>query len=105
MLTGCSFALMLISFCILLSRKYETNFIVQSLHKTGQLALTFYLAHVIIGMGIIDEINPSKMGKYSIDFTLPYALFFGVLCVSFAVIWTKYRKSGPLEWIMRKLTD
>jgi uncharacterized protein len=105
MLTGCSFALMLISFCILLSRKYETNFLIQSLHKTGQLALTFYLAHVIIGMGIIEEINPSKMGKYPIDFTLPYALFFGILCVVFAVIWLKYKKSGPLEWLMRKLTN
>jgi uncharacterized membrane protein YeiB len=56
-------------------------------------------------MGIIEEINPSKMGKYPIDFTLPYALFFGILCVVFAVIWTKYLKTGPLEWVMRKLTD
>jgi uncharacterized membrane protein YeiB len=56
-------------------------------------------------MGIIEEINPSKMGKYPIDFTLPYALFFGISCVVFAVIWTKYQKSGPLEWVMRKLTD
>jgi uncharacterized membrane protein YeiB len=105
MLTGCSFSLMLISSCILLSSKYEANFLVQSLHKTGQLALTFYLAHVIIGMGVIEEINPSKMGKYPIDFTLPYAMFFGLLCVLFAVIWTKYKKSGPIEWVMRKLTD
>ena len=105
MLTGCSFALMIISFCILVCGKYETNFLVQALHKTGQLALTFYLAHVIIGMGIIDEMNPSKMGKYPIDFTLPYAIFFSILCVIFAVVWTKYKKSGPLEWIMRKLTD
>lgn len=105
MVTGCSFALMLISFCIILSSKYESNFIVQSLHKTGQLALTFYLAHVILGMGIIEEINPSKMGKYPIDYTLPYALFFSVLCIGFAVLWTKYRKAGPLEWIMRILTD
>ena len=105
MLTGCSFALMIISSCILLSSKYEASFLVQSFHKTGQLALTFYLAHVIIGMGIIEEINPSKMGKYPIDFTLPYALFFGILCVVFAVIWTKYLKTGPLEWVMRKLTD
>lgn len=105
MITGCSFALIIITSCILISRKYENNFIVQSIHKTGQLALTFYLAHVIIGMGIIEEINPEKMGKYPIDFTLPYALFFGVLCVIFAIIWKKYKKAGPLEWVMRKLTD
>ena len=105
MLTGCSFALMLISLSIIVSNKFETNFLVQSLHKTGQLALTFYLAHIIIGMGIINEINPNKIGKYTIDFSLPYALIFSILCIVFAVFWTKYKKAGPLEWLMRKLTN
>jgi len=105
MLTGCSFSFAIISFSILVSSSFETNFIIQSLHKTGQLALTFYLAHVIIGMGIIEAISPLKMGKYPIDFTLPYAFLFSISCVVFAVIWKKYKKTGPFEWFMRKLTD
>jgi len=41
-------------------------------------------------MGIMEEINPEKMGKYPIDFTVPYALFFVFLCIIFAVVWRKY---------------
>lgn len=103
MISGSSIAILVISVSILIAKKYENNFIIISLAKTGQLALTFYVAHVIIGMGIVEFINPEKMGKYSIEFSIIYALIFSVFCVLFAVIWTKYKKTGPLEWVMRKI--
>jgi len=103
MISGSSIAVFIISMSILIAKKYETNFIIVALTKTGQLALTFYVAHVIIGMGIVEFINPEKMGKYSIEFSIIYALVFSVFCVLFAVIWTKYKKTGPLEWVMRKI--
>ncbi|PIE51000.1 MAG: hypothetical protein CSA38_00585 [Flavobacteriales bacterium] len=105
MFNGISVAFLIISACILVAKRFQGNFIIDTLTKTGQLALTFYVAHVIIGMGIIDIINPNKMGNYSIEFSMIYALVFSVLCVLFALIWRKYKKSGPLEWIMRKITD
>lgn len=104
MISGSSISICIISICILLAKKYEKNFIINALNKTGQLALTFYVAHVIIGMGIVEVINPTKMGKYTINFSLIYALVFSFLCILFAIIWTKQGKTGPLEWIMRKLT-
>ncbi|MFQ3305902.1 MAG: hypothetical protein ACI9K4_000967, partial [Polaribacter sp.] len=30
---------------------------------------------------------------------------FSLLCIVFAVVWRTYKKQGPLEWIMRKVTD
>jgi len=105
MFSGSSIAIFIISSCILLANKYEGSRVIDSLYKTGQLALTFYVAHVIIGMGIIEAINPEKMGKYSIEFSFSYALIFSLLCVVFAIIWRKKKPSGPLEWIMRKITD
>lgn len=104
MISGSSIAIFIISMSILIAKKYENNFIIVALTKTGQLALTFYVAHVIIGMGIVEYINPEKMGKYSIEFSIIYALIFSMFCVLFAVIWTKYKKTGPLEWVMRKIT-
>ena len=95
----------LISACILIAKLFENSFIIDALNKTGQLALTFYVAHVIIGMGIIKTINPSKIGEYSVELSVIYALSFSLCCILFAVIWRKYKKSGPLEWIMRKATD
>jgi uncharacterized membrane protein YeiB len=56
-------------------------------------------------MGVIEAINPSKMGNYSIEFSVLYALLFGFSCIVFAIFWLKYKKSGPVEWVMRKLTD
>jgi uncharacterized membrane protein YeiB len=105
MFNGISIAFAIISACIIVAKRFENNKIIDALNKTGQLALTFYVAHVIIGMGIIEAINPAKMGNYSVEFSVVYALVFSLLCIVFAVIWRKYKTSGPLEWIMRKITD
>ena len=105
MINGISISIVIISSCILLAKRYENNIVVGALNKTGQLALTFYVAHVIIGMGIIEKIAPLKFGEYSIEFSVIYALIFSLLCILFADIWLGYKKSGPLEWIMRKITD
>ena len=105
MFNGISVAFAVISACIIIAKKFENSFIIDALNKTGQLALTFYVAHVIFGMGTIEAINPSKMGNYAVEFSVTYALFFSLFCVIFAVIWRKHKKYGPLEWVMRKVTD
>lgn len=105
MFDGIAVALSIISACILMARRFEHSFIIDALNKTGQLALTFYVAHVIIGMGIVEAINPSKMGAYSVEFSVIYALVFSLSCILFAVTWRKYKEQGPLEWMMRKVTD
>lgn len=105
MISGSSIALFVISACILIGRKFEHSKIIDALNKTGQLALTFYVAHVILGMGIVETIEPGKLGKYPVEFSVIYALAFSLLCILFAIIWRKYKASGPLEWVMRKLMD
>jgi len=105
MLTGSSIAIFIISFCILLARRFEHNKIILTLNKMGQLALTFYVAHVLIGMGLVEAIGTKKFGEYSIEFSLGYALFFSLCCILFAALWSRYRTQGPLEWLMRRLTD
>ena len=105
MIAGSSFATGIISICILISNKYKEHFIIQVLKRTGQLALTFYVAHVVIGMGIVAVLNPENMGSYSITFSFTYALLFSFLCIVFAYLWTQKKEQGPLEWIIRKLTN
>jgi uncharacterized membrane protein YeiB len=105
MFNGIAIAFSIISACILIAKKFENSFIIDAFNKTGQLALTFYAAHVIVGMGIIEILNPSKMGNYSVEFSVVYAIVFSLLCMLFAVIWRKHYNAGPLEWVMRKLTD
>jgi uncharacterized membrane protein YeiB len=105
MISGSSVAIFLISSCILISKKYENTTFIHILKNTGQLALTFYIAHVIIGMGCIEIVSPIKMGEYTINFSFLYALFFIIVCIIFSMIIKKHIKHGPIEWIMRKLTD
>jgi len=103
MFGGISVAISLTSASILIAKKYQNSKAITALYKTGRLALTFYVAHVVVGMGIIDAIDSSKMGSYSIVFSVIYALAFSLTCIAFATIWLKYKRSGPLEWIMRKI--
>jgi uncharacterized membrane protein YeiB len=103
MLNGVAIAVLVISLCILLGKNYATNKVVVALNNTGQLALTFYVAHVVLGMGIIEAISPSKMGTYSIEFSVGYALIFSLLCIVFANLWLKFKHHGPLEWIMKMI--
>ncbi|WP_299159101.1 heparan-alpha-glucosaminide N-acetyltransferase domain-containing protein [uncultured Tenacibaculum sp.] len=105
MISGSSFAIGIISICILISYKFKNHFIIQVLKKTGQLALSFYVAHVVIGIGIIAVFAPEKMGKYSITFSFIYALLFSISCIVFAYVWSKSKKQGPLEWLIRKITN
>lgn len=105
MLGGSCIAICVISACILIAKRFENNGIISALNKTGQLALTFYVAHVVIGMGVMEPLGPKQFGEYSVDFSVIYALVFSLLCILFAIFWTRFKKSGPLEWIMRKLTD
>lgn len=104
MFNGISFAIATISACILLAERFKNNSIVQALYKTGQLALTFYVAHVIIGMGLGMEIIPQNEGNvYSLGAFI-YTILFSLACLVFAIIWLRYKSSGPLEWFLRKIT-
>lgn len=105
MFNGILISVVIISACILIAKRYEDNWLVQSLNKTGQLALTFYVAHVVIGMGMIANEDSSNLGSYSIEFSVLYALGFSFLCIVFATVWLRFKKSGPLEWIMRKIAN
>lgn len=70
---------------------------------TGQLALTLYVAHVIFGMGIMDELGMLNQSN-SIEATyIATGLFYGG-AILFATMWRKYYSRGPLESVMRRLT-
>lgn len=105
MLSGIAIALFVISFCILWGLKQPDSKLIMALNRSGQLALTFYVVHVIIGMGLVEFFLAEQMGQLSIGFSLAYALFFSALCVIFAWFWLRHFRMGPLEALLRRLTD
>ena len=104
MISGSSLAIFVISASILIAKKYPGNRIIKALNVTGQLALTFYVAHVVIGMGLVEAFGRQSFGSYTAEFSLYYALIFSTCCVLFALVWAKFKQTCPLEWLIRKLT-
>lgn len=105
MFNGISFAVLITTASILLANHFPFSRIIASLNKTGQLALTFYVAHVVIGMAAIEFFGSQPLGSYSLGFSMIYALSFSLSCIIFAEIWLRKYRFGPLEFLMRKLLD
>lgn len=103
-LNGMAFAAMLISGCVWLSRSFKHSKIMHKLDETGRMALTFYAAHIVIGMGAVILIDEQKLGEYSIGFSLAYAVGFSFCCMLFSHLYFKKYNRGPLEQLMRRLT-
>ena len=85
------------------SEHFAESNISKWLHQTGQLSLTLYVAHVIIGMGILE--SNGLLGNQTIDFSLLSSLIFCICGVGFSVVWLMYFRNGPLEWIFRKVVS
>jgi uncharacterized protein len=96
-----STAIIVLVGCLYLSERFSESLINKWLCQTGQLSLTLYVAHVIIGMGVLESIG--RLNNQTIDFSLLSTLVFCICGVGFSVIWLKYFKTGPLEWIFRKI--
>lgn len=96
-------ALAIIMSCVHLSELFTNSRIIRSLAATGQLALTWYIGHVVIGLGVL-----TSLGLYqnqSLATALWLALGFFGLAVGCSVWWKKRFNNGPLESILRWATS
>ena len=86
---------------LMLTEKYPDAKWTRPFIATGQFALTLYVAHLIIGRGLLKTLGV-------LDKTLPFAIgsavIFCMCAVIFSHFWTKRFERGPLEWGMRRIT-
>ena len=86
---------------LMLTEKYPSTKWTKPFIATGQLALTLYVAHLIIGMGLLKALGV-------LDKTLPLAIgsavIFCICAVIFSHFWRKRYDRGPLEWGIRRIT-
>lgn len=69
---------------------------------TGQLALSLYVAHVILGMGTLEAMG--RLENQTLPFALLAAAVFCSAGVLFAHLWRRRFDRGPVEAVMRRLT-
>jgi uncharacterized membrane protein YeiB len=104
MITASSLAVFIISISIYMSTKLSHTLFIKQMVSTGQLSLSNYFFHVIIGMLTIKLFFNKLESTFSIEFTVVYAFVFSVVIIFFSHIWRMNFKKGPLEYIMRKMT-
>ena len=102
-LAGVGTASAVIAASIALGERYGDAAWLRPFVATGQLALTLYVAHVVLGMGILEVIG--RLENQTLPFALLASVVFCFAGVVFAHLWRSRFSRGPLEVIMRILTE
>jgi len=101
MLAAGSSAVMVIIACLVISERFAGNRVLQAFYQTGQMALTLYVLHVVLGMGLMDITG--TLGGQTIAVSLLWSLGFCTFALVFSVSWLRFFKQGPLEWLIKRL--
>jgi uncharacterized membrane protein YeiB len=100
--SGCAIAVALICGCVAISQRRADRRWVLALVATGQLTFTIYVAHVV---AILVPLQHGFMRELPIELALAYALAFYVAAIAFAVWWRRRWEHGPLEGLLRQVTE
>ncbi|QYJ68398.1 DUF418 domain-containing protein [Flavobacterium litorale] len=102
MISGISWSFIIIIVCIQMTEKVDRKNPLGFLAKTGQLAFTHYILHVVVGILsaylIFGENNLSTLA------TFLYALSFCFALVVFSVFWRRKFTKDPVSIFMRSIT-
>jgi uncharacterized membrane protein YeiB len=97
-----STAVLIICLSIMVMEKAGENRWTKPLIHTGQLSLTLYVFHVVVGMAVLEEAG--LLENRSLPFSTTASVVFFIAGIFFSTMWRRYHNRGPLEWILRKLT-
>lgn len=75
--------------------------ITEPLVSTGQLALTLYVAHVIVGMGVLEAMG--RLENEPLTWAVMTSVVMSICLIAFAWAWRRKFERGPVEWIMRQV--
>lgn len=90
----------IIALSLMLAEARRNAGVVQAFVATGQLAFTWYMAHIILGLGAIEGLGLT--GTQSPEVALLAAVGFFATALGASWAWRKFARHGPLEWLMRK---
>lgn len=98
MLAASGTSVVVILFCVRAAERCAGARWLAPLVATGQLALTLYVAHVVIGLAPLEALGHERR---SVAFTVVWGAGFCVGAVVFSYLWRRRFARGPLEMIMR----
>ena len=69
---------------------------------TGQMALTWYLFHIVVGAAYVRKHGWHTAGTVT-NGLLVGVVFFAIVVV-LSTLWKRYFKYGPMEWVLRNVS-
>jgi uncharacterized membrane protein YeiB len=90
-----------IAACVQFAETRPNSIFVRSLAATGHLALTWYIAHIYLGLGTIIAVGAVE--NQSLGFAVAIAAAFFLIAVMLSTFWKRCFPFGPLEWAMRRM--
>ncbi|MGH0004242.1 DUF418 domain-containing protein [Pseudovibrio ascidiaceicola] len=101
LMAGTSVASMVVGICLRAAPLLKDLGVLTVLNPAGRQTLTLYLAHILLGMGVMEELG--LLGGQTTQTAFLASGIFCTLCVIYAFIWSRYFKRGPIEALMRKV--
>ena len=95
-------AVIVVMLCLNFTEERSNSLMVTLFYPFGQLALTHYVGHVVIGMGLLEAFG--FLEGQTLLFSIGCALAYGLSAVIFSYYWRKRFRKGPLEMVMRKIS-
>ena len=100
-LAGIGAASVVVGLCLMISKWAEKHGILRILVPAGRQTLTLYIAHILIGMGILEALG--LLGGQSIQAAVIAAVLFCAVATIYAWLWARRFRRGPIEALMRIL--
>ena len=72
------------------------------LARVGRMALTLYVAHVVLGLGLW-EMSGGQEGRGNLQEVFWWWLATVAVSMVFATLWLHWLRRGPLEHVLRKV--
>ncbi len=111
-LISASFGVMVIVFCCWIGERFAEKWLIKSISNMGKMTLTNYVQHLTVGMLILQMISGLKYTGFlqqekvvSPQIILLYSCGYFFLSFLLCNLWLKYFKTGPLEMLMRKISE
>jgi uncharacterized membrane protein YeiB len=92
-------AMIVIALCLMISARWSEARPIESLKRTGQLSLTWYVAHIAVGAAIVVRFGWHWPGSTRLAILIGAGLFAAIVIVS--TIWRRWSDRGPMEWLLR----
>lgn len=95
-------AVAIVAACVSVSRLPAMDRWLVPVAGMGRLSLTWYVLHVLLGMGLIESV--SGLNQLSAGVVLACSLLFVLLAMLGSMLWLTRFSTGPLEELFRRLS-